>query len=152
MKINSINNIIFEKRKSSPAVQIVKNQNNNREYNMIEKKTGNIVGTMSTSIRKDFMFIDELHIAKESRGKGFGTKFLDFARKLSKKMGYDGNLAVLAAPLEDSDFAPHIFYRKYGFTTKNKNVLEFIDYCIKNGLKMDKLFPPVYMNFIKKRI
>ena len=152
MKINSINNIIFEKRKSSIAVQIVQNQDNNCKYSMIEKKTGNIVGTMYTSIRKDFMFIDELHIAKESRGKGFGTKFLDFAQKLSKNLGCNGDLAVLAAPLEDSDFAPHIFYRKYGFTTKNKNILEFIDYCIKNGLKMDKLFPPVYMNYIKKRM
>ena len=58
-------------------------------------------------------------------------------------------MRVMAAALMEGDFIPpHIFYRKYGFTTDNKEILNKIDNCIKEKKQLTiKDAPITYMTY-----
>ena len=79
---------------------------------------------------KNALYIDSLYIDK--RRKGFGSKFLDYAKILSKKE-YNGTVFLNANSLFLGEFStePHILYRKNGFTTDDKKILNKIDEAIK---------------------
>ncbi|MCR5265548.1 MAG: GNAT family N-acetyltransferase [Cyanobacteria bacterium RUI128] len=120
-------------------------------YRMIDMKRGVMTGEMSVCCRKDLV-IESLNIVKNERRKGYGTKFLDFAKNLSRRLGYDGDMRLMAAATAGGESVPpHVFYRKYGFDSNNKAVLERIDNSIKTGEKLDiESAPPVYMYYVAK--
>ena len=103
-------------------------------YNMASTKTGAWLGCMQTSDGffkdKKALSIDGLFIEKYRQG--HGTKFLNFAKNLSKK-DYDGNIFLEASSMFLGSWSPepHVFYRKNGFTTDDKTSLSIIDWAIK---------------------
>ena len=118
---------------------------------MLDFKQNKYIGEMTVGKRKDLL-IESLEINPSERRKGYGTKFLNFARNLSKNMGLGGNMRLLAGATESGgEIPPHVFYRKYGFTTDNKTILNRIDNSIKTGEKLDIVSaPPVYMYYKNK--
>lgn len=105
-------------------------------YKMIDVKNSRTLGCMEAypvaCNGRDTLFIDGLEVYKKRCG--YGTKFLNIAKKLSKENNCGGRLALVAdrTPLDPMK-PPHIFYRKYGFGTDNSSMLEFLDRCIKRG-------------------
>jgi len=118
------------------------------KFRMFRKAKNTVIGDMYVNYRND-LYIADLEIVKSERRKGYGKLFLDFAKNLSKKHGLNGRLRVLAGiKISDTSNPSHIFYRKYGFTTDNKQVLNAIDRGIKTGSQLDyMLVPPVYMYY-----
>ncbi len=107
-------------------------------YKLINLKNGSVIGQMVAypSINKD-VYIASLAIYRERR-QGFGKMFLDFAKNMSKKCGFEGRMSVYASTLAlDPHNPPHIFYRKYGFVSEDKEMLNKIDKCIKNRKQLD---------------
>lgn len=118
-------------------------------YNMFNSKTSEFLGSMcaypDNFKGKMALCIDSLYMVK--RGKSYGSSFLDFAKNLSRKE-YHGTVFLNASSIleEDSGLEPHAFYRKNGFTTDNKKILEKID----DSIKSDKALtffdvPPIIM-------
>lgn len=78
-----------------------------------------------------------------NRRKGLGTKFLDYAKKLSEQYGYEGHMVLNASTTSyDPHNPPHIFYRKYGFTANDKKMIKKIDKCIKKGKQLNYVLTP----------
>ena len=115
---------------------------------MFDLKKNKYIGEMFIEKRRELQ-IESLEIITSERRKGYGTKFLNFAKNLSKKMGLGGNMRLLAGATESGgEIPPHVFYRKYGFTTNNKIILNRIENSIKTGENLDIVSaPPVYMYY-----
>ena len=121
------------------------NQKGSNTYKMIDCRSGNLIGEMTVSPRID-LYISNLNISPECRRQGYGTKFLNFAKILSEKMGLNGNLRVIAGTTDDTQNPSYIFYRKYGFSCENKKILEKIDKHISIKKQLDfKKMPLIYM-------
>ncbi len=112
-------------------------------YRMFDIKKSIYVGEMSVAKRKD-LYIESLNVEPNIRRNGYGKRFLNFAVNLSNKLGLNGNLRVMAG-LTANDLLnpPHIFYRKYGFTSDNKEVLSKIDKFIENQIKPEPYDLPI---------
>lgn len=65
---------------------------------------------------------------------GLGTKMLDFAQSFSKKLGCNGYFHLYASSFFTPQSVPHIFYRKYGMSTK----LPYIDAKMDNFIRKGK--------------
>lgn len=134
--------------KTFPELLIYNNGNN---YKMFSTKLRGVVGEMAVEPRKD-LYISKLVISEKYRGQGYGTRFMNFAKVLSKKAGLNGRLRVLASLIAGADKQPpHVFYRKYGFTSGNQGELKQIDECIKNNTTLPQYFKPIYMFYPDKR-
>lgn len=109
------------------------------------------IGDMIVSPRKDELFINSLIINKNCRRKGFGTLFLKFAKSISNKTGFNGRMRGLVGLTTcDDNNPPHIFYRKFGFTTDDTKTLNLIDQAIKGKKQLDyKTAPLTYMYYHK---
>ena len=96
---------------------------------------------------KKSLWVDEL-VIKEKR-RGYGTMFLDFARKLSERFECGGKLKLQAGiTIFDPTRPPHPFYRKYGFTSDNKKVLRKVDRAIRYHKTLNyKKTPPIIMYY-----
>jgi hypothetical protein len=123
-------------------------------YNMASAKTGSWLGCMDV-LELEFkgekaLFIDSLYIDK--RKKGYGSIFLDFAKKLSKKE-HNGTVFLNANSLflGASSAEPHAFYRKNDFTTDDKETLKKIDEAIKANRTLTFFdVPPTIMYWQEK--
>ena len=114
-------------------------------YRMIDLKKAVCIGEMSAAKRNE-LFLESLYIDPKFRRQGYGNKFLDFAVKISETMGLDGNLRLLASlTTHDIKNPAHIFYRKYGFSSNDKETLTYIDNCIKNNTQINPMTAPTYM-------
>ena len=118
-------------------------------FRMVDTKTGRYVGEMNLSKRENEMFIDWLNIMPNEKRKGNGTIFLNFAKNISKQMGFNGRLRLMASVLPfDPHNPPHIFYRKYGFTSDDKKVIKKIDKAILKNRQLSIFeVPPTYMYY-----
>ena len=123
-------------------------------YRVLSTKTGKHAGDMKVSAHKRNIFqkelwIDALILNNSYRNRGIGTRVLNFARILSERMGFKGRLGVCAARLEIiSDFAPHKFYRKFGFVADKKYMNKYIDEFIEQGKALDpNVMPPLSMRY-----
>lgn len=124
--------------KQNIPTRLIYNPNGSDFYRMFNTKTGNVIGEMIAypTINQD-IFIDRLLIYREKR-QGNGTRFLNFAKNLSKKYGFKGRILVCAGTLAEDPFnPPHIFYRKYGFTSDNKKILNLIDKHINKNKQLN---------------
>ena len=82
------------------------------------------------------------------KNNGIGTKILKFAKEYSKQCGCNGYLTLKA----DSSFSPkripHLFYRKFGFSTFDKKNDIHLDDFIRNGnYATSKDFPSLLMHY-----
>jgi len=78
------------------------------------------------------LHIYSLAIKEEEWGYGWGSYLLDFAKKESYKRGCKGRCSLVA---HYPGRPPHIFYKKNGFITPQENTNQFLDECIKTGVK-----------------
>lgn len=79
-------------------------------------------------------------------GKGFGTAMLDFAINYSKKIGCKGNLHLTSDVSFTPNRIPHIFYRKFGMSTKKASMDKKLDsFIAKNKNATYKDFDTVEM-------
>lgn len=132
--------------KTMPEVLIYK-QNNVYRYTMLDVKNSKIAGRMyahfiqNLKTKECSLFINTLNIYQKRQG--FGSKFLDFAKQVSKQFGCEGRVRLIASTTEyDPLNPPHIFYRKNGFSTDNKKLLKKIDKYIKNNKQLPHLSTP----------
>lgn len=131
---------------------LIYNPYNTDIYRMFNTRNGENIGEMiaiPSAIHRT-LIIHRLIIPRSvNRRQGAGTDFLNFAKKMSKSLGYKGRMLLLASALElDPHNPPHIFYRKFGFTTDNKDLLKKIDKCIKKGTQLDyKKTPQTFMHY-----
>lgn len=65
--------------------------------------------------------------------KGLGTKMLNFATKLSSRIGCEGRFHLYADPSLTPQQVPHIFYRKFGMTTNEPKTDKKLDLFIKKN-------------------
>jgi len=130
---------------------LIYNPKNSHIYRMFNTKSGKHTGTMYAfpSYLNQTFIVHELLVNKNYRRQGIGTAFLNFAKRLSFLHGYEGRMRVCATTLPfDPVNPPHIFYRKYGFTTDNKERLKTIDQAIKKGKQLDpKTTFPLFMDY-----
>ena len=124
-----------------PDVLIYNPQGTNL-YRMISTKEKKLVGQMIAHPNINHQIeIAELYVFR--RRQGFGKKFLDFARNLSRKHGYEGHMILNASRTPyDPHNPPHIFYRKYGFTSDNKKMIKKIDNYIKKKKQLNAYQTP----------
>lgn len=90
-------------------------------------------------------------ISSNCSGKGFGSEMLDFARHYSKKIGCLGNLHLTSDVAFTPHRIPHIFYRKFGMSTKSAAIDKKLDKFIEAGKiatykdfdNVDMYYPPI---------
>lgn len=123
------------------------NQPKTGNYKVFSQTKG-VIGDFSVEKRKE-MFISRLYVSSEKRGNDYGTKILNFVKLLSQKEGLGGKMRVLASLLgNETKNPPHIFYRKYGFTCDDSNVLQKIDEHIAKKQQLPSLYKPTFMYYV----
>ena len=66
--------------------------------------------------------------------KGFGLKMLKLAQIESKRLGCNGNMHLEATSLfSEKRHSPHRMYRRFGFSSTDKEKLKIIDKWVKSG-------------------
>lgn len=129
-----------------------KNKNNTHIYNMIDIKTGALVGKMkarpeiisdksrrfspNAEVYHSF-FIDRLFAY--TRGSGVGKAFIKIAKKESFRNLCLGNIHTIASSLFDKQNPPYIFFRKQGFNFNKYSTVtaKKIDDCIKHKTQIN---------------
>ena len=66
-------------------------------------------------------------------GSHYGFKMLDFAKNYSKKIGCNGYFHLSSDGCYNPYKLPHIFYRKYGMSTRNTRIDKKLDKFIAQG-------------------
>lgn len=95
---------------------------------------------------KPVLAIDFLEVKQE--GEGIGTKILKFAEEYSKQIGCNGYLILKADGSYMPQKIPHLFYRKFGFSTLDERTDKKLDKFIainKNATIKD--FPCLLMHY-----
>jgi len=93
--------------------EFIQKQIQNKEYFVIEDG-GRLVGAMSLRQRSNKVTIETLVVAKEFQFKGFGSKFVEFAKQFTKDNGF----TILHA-YSFSEYHAADFYLKKGFRVLN---------------------------------
>jgi len=138
---------------------------NGENANIYSLKTGNVLGHIKTQIvvlRNDSyypngkgvksLYIKDLEIKPFARKKGIGAELVKFARNLSKKLGAEGRVHVIAYNYKNPGNAPHKFYRKIGFSASSEMENKAIDFAIENDIPIPPLLTqgsPMYLKDFK---
>lgn len=134
-------NYLKPKAKYIPEILIYskKMNNNTSAYRMFNIKTGDILGDLVVTPKDFYKFnfetpairsLEILYLKIFERNKKYGTKFLNFAKIISKQQNCNGNLHLISSNCYDKKNPPHIFYRKYGFDSRSIDKLNQIDKAI----------------------
>jgi len=123
-------------------------------YRMADTRTGQYVGEMigevvehDKSIKHTFypiktpyksFYIAELQIEEQSRG--YGNKFIEFAKNLSRQFGGNGRVHLVASRIFDRQRPPHVFYKKCGFISNNSFMNDYMDSCISSKIQLEPEF------------
>jgi GNAT superfamily N-acetyltransferase len=90
---------------------------NSGGYIFFGKKNNIIIGTFAFIKRNNNLFeLSKMAIKKEERGKGYGSKMLEFAILFGEKHNWKETYLYSSTKLKNSIY----LYKKYGFK-KNKN-------------------------------
>lgn len=86
-----------------------------------EKAAGYCVLTLwySLEFRGKAAFVDELFVKKEHRGKGIGTRALEFLKETARTMGVN----ALRLEVERKNADALQLYKKAGFETENRDLM-----------------------------
>jgi len=71
---------------------------------------GAMLGHSKTWWTNDLLYIDELFVAPESRGKGYGKRLLDHAEEYSREQGYEVITLMTNKHMPAFEFYNHIDY------------------------------------------
>lgn len=75
-----------------------------------------IIQMYSTFLAKDTCYLDDIFILEEHRGKGYGTKFMEFLKELAKERSY--GRVDWATP--EANTKAQAFYQKLGAVNTHK--------------------------------
>lgn len=119
---------------------LIYNPPNTEIFRMIRTKNPKQVGYMSAypakKNGKDYLLIGLLMIF--DKRKRYGTEFINFAKNYSKRNNFGGRIILQAdATVADPHNAPHVFYRKQGFTSDDKKAIKNIDKHIRKNKELD---------------
>ena len=115
------------------------------------KRLGTLVCHKSElPLRPDYknsvLAIDFLEVT--TKNEGLGTKILKFAQEYSKQIGCNGYLTVKADGSLLPQRIPHIFYRKFGFSTFDKKIDMKLDKFVSKNINATiKDFPCLLMHY-----
>lgn len=128
-------------------------------YRLFDTKSGDLVGRMlaipETRRRENFYNLDNdedlifrihsLEIEESQRNKGWGTYFMNYAKKESYRQNCKGRLSLIAYNPYKS---PHIFYKKQGLVTADENLNKKLDRCIEdkdytNFFRYSEMYLPI---------
>ena len=111
-------------------------------YRLIETKTGKYVGSMRAfpifndksyydnyGINDSVFYISHLEIESKFQQKGWGTYFIDFAKKECINQNCGNRVSLVAYNFENS---PHAFYYKQGFVTLDERTNKILAEYVKN--------------------
>ncbi len=113
------------------------------QYRMADTRYGSMVGEMFGRPVTETMFSEyypimsnynSFYIEKliiNDKGLGYGSKFINFAKSESLKLGCGGKVHVTASRIYSPKNPPHLFYRKNGFTSRDTGKIAYFDKCIK---------------------
>ncbi len=92
------------------------------------------------------LYVDVLKCIRKRQG--FGTKMMKFAENLSRRLGCNGNIHLIASSELSPREVPHIFYRKYGMNSGNYEYDRKMDKFIRKNKKATiKDFPSRVMYY-----
>lgn len=152
MKIDSSFNFVF---KHTVNKVMHPNQDVFKIYNLDKsKRLGTLVCHKSElQLRPDYdksvLVVDFLQV--NAQNQGIGTKILKFAEEYSKQVGCSGYLTLKADVSFLPHRIPHIFYRKFGFSTFNRSIDAKMDKFISKKLNATMYdFPCLLMHYPPK--
>ena len=115
------------------------------EYRLIDIAARKLVGRMTAfdiDVQYDKFYklkpgqkifhIFTLEIEQFCQNNGWGSYFIDFAKKESYKRNCEGRVSLVSY---NYDNPPHTFYKKQGFITIDKRTNKELDYCLKCGVR-----------------
>lgn len=94
-----------------------------------EPVTSDIFGTQSPPVKS----LSIVKLKSFVRNEGVGTDLLNFAKRLSVEKGCEGRIHLVSSDCYDKENPPHVFYRKFGFTSHETEKLRDIDSQIATG-------------------
>ena len=136
---------------------ISKEDENIHEYRMFTTSAKRLMTASMTCYKTKYDVPPALVILKlisKSPNNGLGSAMLKYAEVLSKRIGCEGRLKLRASSMFTPNRIPHIFYRKYGFTTDNPEIDKKLDKFIKKGADATYKDIPdmlMYYNYSQKR-
>lgn len=80
--------------------------------------------------------VPSLYIQKlisSSKGLGFGTAMLNFAKRYSKSLGCGGRFHLLSSSAYLPQKSPHVFYKKFGLNTGKPMIDKKLDKFVRKG-------------------
>ena len=153
MKTNNVLGFLYE----HSINKIMKPNQHVFDFYSIENK--NRLGTLvchksKSQIRPNYdgsvLAVDYIEVTNKNQG--IGTKILNFAEKFSMEEGCKGFMTLKADCFFTPEKIPHIFYRKFGFSTLDDETDKKLDKFIKqnaNATKND--FPCLLMHYPKEK-
>jgi len=109
------------------------------------RPVGEMYGYTTIHELKPSFYIPSLIVYKKRQG--YGTKFINLAKQLSKKEA-DGSIYLFATTnCLDPHNPPHQFYRKQGFSANDKKMLKRIDKANKKNQELDPNETPQLLMF-----
>lgn len=93
------------------------------------------------------LYVANLFVAKEHRGKGVGKALMNIAKSESQRRNCNGRVHLIAEHTDLSQPPPHIFYRKNGLASQDWVKIDKIDTMIDYGTTLTKnqRFPSIPM-------
>ncbi len=119
------------------------------EFRMYDTELGKYVGKMLCSAKKlrkhsriypeetknFYAYEIDLLLIEEKR-RGYGTDFIEIAKRESYRQNCGGKLFLFACPTFDPEYPCPIFYKKKGLVSTFEKTNKVLDYCIKTNTEL----------------
>ena len=77
----------------------------------VSEAEGGVIGYISVELHDSFIYLDDLSVAEKSRGKGIGTKLIEFA----ERYGRDKSVVTAVLHVEKSNEKAYRLYTRLGY-------------------------------------
>lgn len=138
-----INSIMQLPKRKIPQRLIYK-YSDNEHYSMFDKNNGQLLGRMKAYTELNDFYFEPFTLTKSFfiarldafvKNQKVGTDFINFAQKESFKQNCYGRVSLSSGNIKRP---PHIFYRKLGFDSRNREKISFVDEAIQNGTDLPR--------------
>lgn len=118
---------MLENFQSYPAM-VRQTEEENYNYFLIKDENGSFEGYFAIAPRGEYLFLSKIYIRKDSRGKGYARKAVEFIKDFARKMNLKN--IILTVNRDNTDTVN--IYKKMDF-----EILEEMDTDIGNGFFMN---------------
>lgn len=124
--------------------RLIYKHSDNENYSMFDTKNGNFLGRMRAYTELNDFYYEEFTLTKSFfiarlnafvKNQKVGTDFINFAQKESFKQKCHGLVSLSSGNIKRP---PHVFYRKLGFDSRNREKISFVDEAIQNGTDLPR--------------